>query len=161
TAPVERAPEWRAYLEQKRALSVDDPLWETLLAFGPLLGVKHVLFERVRAAQALDALPEWLARDWEADYFKNAARNAAALLDLKELLAAFEREKIPVIPFKGSALLLSGVYTSPAQRILSDLDVMVHEQDLDRAHAAAVRLGYTEETAQTALTTDEYRLRKN
>ena len=50
---------------------------------------------------------------------------------LKEISDVFEKEHIPYIPLKGS--VLRDLYPQPWMRTSSDIDVLIHEYDLDKA----------------------------
>ena len=62
--------------------------------------------------------------------------------ELESLKAAFEEEKIPFIPLKGS--VIRQYYPEPWLRTSCDIDVLVHEEDTERAIAALTdKYGYT------------------
>ncbi len=54
----------------------------------------------------------------------------------------FENEKIPFVPLKGS--VVRNLYAEPWMRTSCDIDILVHDEDLERARKALVeKLGYT------------------
>lgn len=62
-----------------------------------------------------------------------------------ELVALFEEEKIPFIPLKGS--VLRDYYPEGWMRTSCDIDILVHEEDAERAkNAILTKLGYRYET---------------
>jgi len=62
-----------------------------------------------------------------------------ALVDISGLL---EKEQIPFIPLKGS--VIRGFYPEPWMRTSCDIDILVHEKDLEKAEKAIVdKLGFT------------------
>lgn len=60
---------------------------------------------------------------------------------LDDLLCACESAKIDVIPLKG-CYLSEVLYDTPVQRSMSDMDLLVREQDCDQCHALFLSLGY-------------------
>jgi hypothetical protein len=63
-------------------------------------------------------------------------------LALEKISALFEEEKIPFIPLKGA--VIRNLYPEPWMRTSCDIDILVHEEDIDRAEKALVeKLGYT------------------
>ena len=61
---------------------------------------------------------------------------------LKEIGSAFEKEKIPYIPLKGS--VLRSFYPEEWMRTSCDIDILVHQGDVDNATSILVnQLGYT------------------
>lgn len=60
--------------------------------------------------------------------------------ELEHIRAVFEREGIAYIPLKGAVMRV--LYKEPWMRTSCDIDVLVHEEDLDRAVDALVADGY-------------------
>lgn len=62
-------------------------------------------------------------------------------LAISQISELFEKEKIPFVPLKGA--VIRSFYPEPWMRTSCDVDILVHEDDLDRAEKALVdRLGY-------------------
>lgn len=62
--------------------------------------------------------------------------------ELGQICNAFEQAQIPYIPLKGA--VIRKLYPEPWMRTSCDIDVLVHEEDLERAAEALVRvLSYT------------------
>lgn len=61
-----------------------------------------------------------------------AANNLGLMKELARLLGQFNRAGLPVMLLKGAALNLT-IYNQPGLRPMSDLDLMVHPQDTQRA----------------------------
>ena len=57
--------------------------------------------------------------------------------DINEICACFEKEGIEYIPLKGAAI--RSYYPEPWMRTSCDIDILVHENDLDRAVDALVK----------------------
>ena len=66
----------------------------------------------------------------------NGERNAAILSDLERATAALNEVGIVPCALKGAAHLMTGLWGSPANRMLSDIDLLVCPNDLPRAIAA-------------------------
>ena len=66
----------------------------------------------------------------------NGERNAAILGDLERAAAALNEVGIVPCALKGAAHLMTGLWGSPANRVLSDIDLLVHPAELSRAVAA-------------------------
>ncbi|MEB3342867.1 nucleotidyltransferase family protein [Okeania sp.] len=65
-------------------------------------------------------------------YHTNAQRNLFLTSELVNLLNLFQDNGIPAIPFKGLSLAVSA-YGNLVLRQFSDLDILVHKQDINRA----------------------------
>ncbi|BAI60960.1 hypothetical protein MCP_0888 [Methanocella paludicola SANAE] len=62
-------------------------------------------------------------------------------MQLKELVDVFNKENIPMIILKGSALART-LYLDPALRLCSDIDILVLPQDVVRSRTIMESLGY-------------------
>ncbi|HCH73871.1 MAG TPA: hypothetical protein DEV87_01650 [Clostridiales bacterium] len=60
--------------------------------------------------------------------------------DVTELKGIFEREKLPFIMLKGA--VIRKMYPNPAERTSCDVDVLVKNEDLERAVSALTAAGY-------------------
>lgn len=58
-------------------------------------------------------------------YTRNALQNLVLENGLRLILAAFDRERIPVMPIKGAVSLIDSLYPSTALRVMTDLDLLV------------------------------------
>jgi hypothetical protein len=106
---------------------------------GPLLSrsLHEVAPERV-PARVLDELREYVRA--------NARRNLLLTSRLLRLLAAFRDSGIRVLPFKG-ALTAVQVYGDLTLRPFVDIDVLVHERDVEAAMALLAEQGYEQRMA--------------
>ena len=65
---------------------------------------------------------------------------------LNQINTEFQKENIPYLIFKGTEA--ARFYPVPAQRTMSDSDLLVHEEDKQRAYEALVRLGFEMDTTK-------------
>jgi hypothetical protein len=76
------------------------------------------------------------------DFQSNAKHNAMLIRELLTIVERFNREGIPIIPFK-DPLSACKVYGNVALRVFHDLDVFIHEGDVARATEILRTQGYT------------------
>jgi hypothetical protein len=76
------------------------------------------------------------------DYQSNAQHNAMLIRELLTIVERFNREGIPIIPYK-DPLLARKVYGNVGIRVCTDLDVFIHKDDLARATEVLRTQGYT------------------
>lgn len=74
-------------------------------------------------------------------HLANAARGAVLIEALRETVAVFATEGVRAFPFKGPALAYQ-LHGDPCARMLSDIDLLVHEADLVRARKALCAAGW-------------------
>jgi len=75
-------------------------------------------------------------------YRTETLQNLFLEAELQHVLQAFHAADIAIILFKGPALAYT-VYPQPHLRTYHDLDMLIHEEDLPRARALLVNIGYT------------------
>ena len=94
------------------------------------------VFSRAKLQEAQCVKPFLFAKSMASfRYVQNA-------YELEQITALFDDEKIPYIPLKGS--MLRKYYPEPWMRTSCDIDILVHETDLDRAgEALKAKLEYT------------------
>jgi len=77
----------------------------------------------------------------QRDLAEATARHMIMSGELGHLLKELERERIPVIPLKGP-VLAETLYRHPAVRPCSDLDLLIHRENIGRVDGLLRRLGY-------------------
>jgi len=99
------------------------------------LAVHHRVFPLVFKALS-PAAAEVVPRDvWErlrTRYFANLAKNMAARKELAEALSALDEQGVTAVPYKGP-VLAEAAYGDIGLRHFNDLDLLVKEEDVERA----------------------------
>lgn len=114
--------------------------WTYLLQTSALHGTTQLLYRNLKTA-CPEAVPKEII-DWlREDFQLNAQRNLFQTSELLKLLKLFEINNIRVIPFKGP-MLAASAYGNIAMRRFSDLDILVQEQDIQKAKNLLVSQGY-------------------
>lgn len=89
------------------------------------------------APEPRGGLRAWL----EHQYRANRQRVTRMLAELREVLALFDREGVPVLPMKGAVLLVRH-YDDPGARPMNDLDLLLPAEHAAAGHELLGRLGY-------------------
>lgn len=126
--------------ERIRTLLRADIDWAYLLQTALRHGVMPLLYWSLNNT-CPEAVPRAILDQLRDDFHNNARRNLFLTGELLKLLKLFEAHEISAIPFKGPVLAFS-VYGNLALRQFSDLDVLVHKQDIPKAQELLVSLGY-------------------
>jgi hypothetical protein len=103
-------------------------------------GLVPILY-RALQGRAASVPAEWL-QIFKAEYVTNAFHNTLAQASVDEIVAILSSERIPVIVMKGAALLRT-LYDDQGLRILSDVDLLVDEGDVERADTQLQARGVT------------------
>ncbi len=99
-------------------------------------------------------IPKETAAALMGQYYATLGRNTQLFAALDEVLAAFEREEIPVILLKGAAFLYKHqesaqtVYPNIGLRPMGDLDLLVKKADIPTAVCLLNALGYWKDTVE-------------
>jgi hypothetical protein len=105
--------------------------------------VAPLLYRRLAALPArLQPEPELMVR-LHAVYLHGAARNLRVAEELRGILTALNAAGVPVIPLKGAHLAFL-TYADPAERVMGDLDLLIHPEDVPRAREALSALDYAQ-----------------
>lgn len=105
--------------------------WEYLIETATKHGVMPLLYWNLSKI-CPKTVPEHILTKLRARFEANAGSNLFLTGELVKLLELFANHDIPAIPFKGSVLSASA-YGNLAFRQFSDLDILVHKQDINRA----------------------------
>ncbi len=115
--------------------------WPFLVQLSSQHLVTTALAQAVRDADGPPVPDE--VRDFLASIERlNAARNARAVKETRDLVAAFNRTGVRPLLLKGVAGLMTGLYPSPSWRLLADIDILVDDADRAGAERVLAALGY-------------------
>lgn len=126
--------------------ALPDPLPDDFAAFAPALedhGILPLLYLRLRDTADWPRLPRAIQQTLGVAF--QAAATRALLQDaaLSSLIASFAAAGVRVALLKGAATGRT-VYDSPAERPISDFDILVPRTQVDAARAVLVGLGFRE-----------------
>lgn len=132
----------------RAARAVSD--WPATLADAERHGLGPLLYRHLRGAGL--AVPAPAARQLQGLYLRHRAAHGARVLALTEILETLDARGIEVWLLKGSALAaLPAVYSDPALRPASDIDLLVRRDNAVDAWHALERLGFRALTAAAPL----------
>jgi hypothetical protein len=115
--------------------------WDWLLERATAHKVVALLADRIATAGTETKIPSAARERLSEATTRALERNAKALHDLEQVDHCFRRAGIAYIVMKGP-VLMQQAYDGPAQRHFFDLDVVVHEAEVDAAQAVLEGLGY-------------------
>ncbi len=107
-----------------------------MLQYHKLTPFAYLLFRRSE-----DTADKMLLDDLKRKYDLNLARNIRFQEEFIRLHNIFKGENIDIFPFKGLALL-ADIYSQYPVRPMKDMDILVREEDLEKAESLLERHGY-------------------
>jgi len=99
------------------------------------------LLDRHLSAVAPDAAPAAVREQLKKTCRSNSVRCLYLTAELINILRLFQSQNIPVIPYKGP-VLAAQAYGDLAVREFEDLDIILRQSDIPKAHEIIVSLGY-------------------
>ncbi|MTJ55292.1 nucleotidyltransferase family protein [Anabaena sp. UHCC 0253] len=98
-----------------------------------------------------DVVPKEILSKLRLDFLAQTRRSLLLSGELVRLLNLFAEAKISVLPFKGPVLAASA-YGNLSLRQFSDLDILVHPQDVEKAKQVFVSQGYSQKIERIEVT---------
>ncbi len=120
-----------ARVSREQLASLSSGEWCALITLAQTQKVGGALYHRLKSRGAEKLAPQeiWLAL--QSTYWSNAANNLSMQRELHQIITALHEREIQVIVLKG-AYLADAVYNNPALRQMTDIDLMVKVDDLER-----------------------------
>jgi hypothetical protein len=101
------------------------------------------LYRALRSSPRM-VVPEQILGPLHKDYLLSSLAAVAREDRFKSVLHCFQEHRIPVVILKG-AFLGYVVYENPALRPMADIDILVGEDDYEKAHTLLLSLGYKQQ----------------
>lgn len=118
--------------------------WELLVKVGSAQLVLPAIFCNLKSKDLLQQLPEDLQIYLEEITAINRNRNTTILEEATGISDLFKANAIDYAFLKGTALLISGYYSDLGERMIGDVDILVHPDQLLMAQEVLVNNGYEE-----------------
>lgn len=115
--------------------------WGYLLELAELQGVTPLVAYNLIANGFSPQVPQPYLDQINQTYHQTLYRNMLLTGELANVLAAFRRRGVEVITLKGTTLA-EILYRNPALRIVSDIDLLVHLNDIPLSASILKELGY-------------------
>ncbi|HDN64899.1 MAG TPA: hypothetical protein ENF23_01160, partial [Methanosarcinales archaeon] len=131
-----------------------EPDWEYLTRNALYHGVAPLLYRNLEGIDDVSLVPERVTAVLRERYYITLARNMIHYDELGTALRVFADAGIDVIVLKGGALAET-VYRDIGLRPFSDVDILVREEDLQRAKEVMTKIGYVLEERITPKTQNE------
>lgn len=116
-------------------------IWSAVVSEAGRHRVAPLVYQKIVQANAGSIIPDAVVKKLREKYLANAYRNTVLFHQLDAFLSCLNGENIPVILLKG-AHLAEFVYKDIALRPMSDMDILVKEEDLSKTIRIAFDAGY-------------------
>ncbi|MCC5636682.1 nucleotidyltransferase family protein [Nostoc sp. CHAB 5844] len=136
-AHTQRSP---ALNESIRKLCTNQINWMLVQDLSSRNGIDGLLWESLQSVGSA-IVPISVLNTLQQNYQAYILKGMICSRELLRLLQDFETHQIPMLPYKGPTLAIA-IYGSYALRYFSDLDILIHPDDLVVAKALLVNNGY-------------------
>ncbi len=123
--------------------SREDLSWEHFTYLADHHLVLQAIYPNAKSADLLQYFPDALTEHLKIIHDLNAERNANAIEQCRSLTSVLNKAGISPMFMKGAANILDGLYTSPGERILHDIDILVPATDFEASVSVLMSDGYT------------------
>jgi hypothetical protein len=139
--------------------------WDIFLERAKKNGVSALVYFKLSKNELdLPYIPSDILEELKRDYYQNATKNTLIFEELGKVLRVFREAGLPVIVLKGAALA-EKAYGNIALRPMSDIDLLLKDEDLIYTDKQLKKLGYSPadrpvddvDLSSTYLTTLDYR----
>ena len=120
---------------------LDEQEWDELLEFIQKQGVLCYIYYALKQKKSESAIPEDWRRKIKLQILHFSKGNIKHLQELEELSLLFEKALTPIIFLKGSHLAFH-VYPFPSLRPMGDIDIVVSEDNIQKAIDVLLESGY-------------------
>ncbi len=107
--------------------------------------------------QLLESLPEDLVEHLDDITKQNRERNRKIVQQAEQLTEILHQHGLNPVLLKGTAHLLDGLYVDIAERMLSDIDILLEKEDAKKAFQILMENGYSRLTKYGEAFFDEHR----
>lgn len=117
--------------------------WSALLHAARQHQVEPLLYYALTGEGMGNSLPAQEKAEWERNVLVSGIAQLRNVMQVRNILKRFVERGIPVILLKG--LVIRELYPQPELRTMSDVDFLVHREDVEGAREILLQLGYREE----------------
>jgi len=118
--------------------------WDKIITLADRLRVSFILAGLLSEHENPD-IPDDIMEYYQWQLNSNKARNASLSLQIRSIAQTFHKSDIPFMFIKGGACLARGLYPA-GWRSMTDLDILVHREDKERALDSLLLAGYNKRT---------------
>jgi hypothetical protein len=116
--------------------------WKSIIAEAEAHNVKGLLYSAINKSEYLKYVEKESLEQWKRDTLFTGISQIEHIRQISKVLKVFNKENISVIALKG--LVVRNFYPNPELRTMSDADVLVKREDLNRVKKLLNDLGYIE-----------------
>ncbi|WP_434798713.1 nucleotidyltransferase domain-containing protein [Terrisporobacter vanillatitrophus] len=115
--------------------------WQRIINLSREHKVEALVYSAI-PSEIKNSIPEDLLNFWKKEVFISGVTQQQHIKEVEKILHNFNEENIEVLVLKG--LVIRDLYPSPTIRTMSDADIVVKEEDLEKSIELILNRGYVE-----------------
>lgn len=116
--------------------------WNYIVDCSVKQGISPLFYWNMKKISSGKDVPSEVMKNLEKMYYSNLARNMLLYDELNKILTAFKKANIDTIVLKG-AFLAEEIYKNIGLRPMSDIDLLIKEEDIQKAKKELTELKYS------------------
>jgi hypothetical protein len=128
--------------ELNQSLSPNQTDWDSIVKISSKHLVLPTIFCRLKQKNALHVLPNELSSYLEEITQINRNRNSTLFNEAKGINSLFSEHDIDHVFIKGIALIAGNYFEDFGERMIGDIDILVHTKDLEKANLLLIKKNY-------------------
>lgn len=128
--------------EVREAFASNQVNVDSFIQFASNQFVLPAVYIKLKKANLLSFFPKQYTNHLEKVLQLNIQRNNEILVQIKEISDTLAKAGIEPIYLKGTSNLLDGLYSSPGERMIGDIDFLVKKEDFIKSAELVLNLGY-------------------
>lgn len=118
--------------------------WDQIVPVASSHLVIPLIYCKLKEKTFLNLLPEELKSYLEEITRQNRERNHELIKEVYQITTLFKENNINHVFLKGAAMLVSGIYGDIAERMVGDIDILVHPDQVFIAQELLMKNGYSQ-----------------
>jgi hypothetical protein len=123
-------------------LQLESKEWEKVVSLGSRHLMLPSIYYNLHKKKLLNHLPDDLTSFLQEIAELNTERNRSIQQQVSQISRLFIQENIEFVFLKGTALLYSDVYDNLGERMIGDIDILIHHKHIDLAYDLLLKHGY-------------------
>lgn len=125
------------------------PDWGAIIKTSNQHNILPFLYYNLNKANLLGVIPEDIGTILKNSYYSNVGRNVKLFEELSFILKSINDASLTIILLKG-VILAEELYHNPGLRAMTDIDILVKEDELDKIKNILLQSGYRENTEEVS-----------
>ena len=127
---------------EKRNVNINEQIdWKEIIDLSREHKVEALVYSAL-SNEIKESILSELLNSWKKEVFMSGVTQQRHMKEMENVLKEFNKGNIDVLVLKG--LVIRDLYPSPTLRTMSDADIVIKEEDLEKSKEVLTKIGYIE-----------------